>query len=53
MHRPTDAELAHPTELINYPFDEVMARVTGPFDRTFYTQGHEHNIRYIMQWLMS
>lgn len=52
-HRPTDTELVHPSELINYPFEVVMARVTGRIDRTFYTQAHENNIRYIMQWLMS
>ncbi len=52
-HRPTGPELAHPSQLINYPFDEVIAGVTGPIDRSFYSQAHENNIRYIMEWLMS
>jgi glyoxylase-like metal-dependent hydrolase (beta-lactamase superfamily II) len=50
-HRPIVAELAHPSELINYPFDEAIAGVTGPVDRTFYSQAHEDNIRYILEWL--
>lgn len=52
-HRPADAELAHPSQLINYPFDEVIAGITVPIDRTFYLQMHENNIRSIMEWLMS
>lgn len=50
--RPTGAELAHPSALINYPFDEVIAGVSGPIDRTFYAQAHENNVRSIMEWLM-
>jgi glyoxylase-like metal-dependent hydrolase (beta-lactamase superfamily II) len=52
-HRPAGPELAHPSQLINYPFDEVIAGVTEPIDRSFYSQAHENNIRYIMEWLMS
>ncbi|HJT56789.1 MAG TPA: MBL fold metallo-hydrolase [Ktedonobacteraceae bacterium] len=52
-HRPADAELAHPSQLINYPFDEVIAGITVPVDRAFYSQVHEDNIRAIMEWLMS
>ena len=51
--RPADAELAHPSQLINYPFDEVIAGITVPVDRAFYSQVHEDNIRAIMEWLMS
>ncbi|HLH62673.1 MAG TPA: MBL fold metallo-hydrolase [Ktedonobacteraceae bacterium] len=51
-HRPDAAELAHPSALINYPFNEVSAAVTAPVDRTFYEQVHEDNIRAIMEWLM-
>ena len=51
-YRPNGVELAHPSELINYPFDEAIAGVTGPIDRTFYSQAHEDNIRYILEWLM-
>ena len=52
-HRPADAELAHPSQLINYPFDEVIAGITVPVDRAFYSQVHEDNIRAIIAWLMS
>ncbi len=52
-HRPDIAKLAHPSQLISYPFDEVIAGVTTPVDRTFYEQAHENNIRSIMEWLLS
>ena len=50
--RPEAADLAHPSKLINYPVDEVIAGVTAPVDRTFYEQVHEDNIRAITEWLM-
>lgn len=51
-HRPTDEELENASTLINYPFDEVVAGIDGEFDRAFYAQGHEDNIRSVLRWLM-
>jgi glyoxylase-like metal-dependent hydrolase (beta-lactamase superfamily II) len=50
--RPAEEELEHAAELIEYPFDEVIAGVDGAIDRTFYGQGHEHNVRAVLRWLM-
>jgi hypothetical protein len=52
-HRPTTAELEHASILINYPFHEVIAGLTGPIDRTFYSWAHDNNVRCVLQWLMS
>jgi glyoxylase-like metal-dependent hydrolase (beta-lactamase superfamily II) len=52
-HRPTQAELEHASLLINYPFDEVISDLTHPIDPTLYTWAHDHNVRCILQWLMS
>jgi len=51
-HRPTGDELEQASTLIAYPFDEVIAGTSDEIDRTFYTQGHENNIRAILHWLM-
>jgi glyoxylase-like metal-dependent hydrolase (beta-lactamase superfamily II) len=51
-HRPADEELENASALINYPFDEVVSNIDGEFDRAFYTQGHENNIRSVLHWLM-
>ena len=51
-HRPADEELENASALINYPFDEVIAGIDGEIDRTFYSQGHENNIRAILRWLI-
>ena len=50
--RPTHEELENASALINYPFDEVYAGNNEGINRTFYAQGHEDNIRSVLQWLM-
>jgi glyoxylase-like metal-dependent hydrolase (beta-lactamase superfamily II) len=52
-HQPTDEELEHGSTLIEYPFDEVIAGMSGEIDRTFYSQEHENNIHAILRWLMA
>jgi hypothetical protein len=58
-HLSTGPELEQSSTLIGYSFDEVVAEaaamieVPDPFDRTFYSQVHDANIRSVMQWLMS
>lgn len=49
-HSPNSAELEHATELIGYPFDEIVPP-NEAVDRTFYTWAHESNCRNIIQWL--
>jgi hypothetical protein len=51
--RPEETELVHASELINYPFDEVVGKKTGNIDRTFYTWAHENNCQAILKWLIS
>ena len=51
-HQPSQEELEHASALIDYPFDEVIAGINGQIDRTFYSQGHENNIRAVLRWLM-
>jgi glyoxylase-like metal-dependent hydrolase (beta-lactamase superfamily II) len=53
LHQPTAQELEHGSELIQYPFDEILAGSNEPVDRTFYSWAHDANIRAIMQWLMA
>lgn len=48
-HTPTEAELEHAAELIGYPFDEVIVRVTEKVDREFYAFAHEVNVRAVLQ----
>lgn len=50
-HRPTRAEMEHASTLIDYPFDEVIAGVAEPVDRTFYSWAHENNVRAILEWI--
>lgn len=50
-HTPTTGELEHASQLIGYPFDEVVPSDEA-IDRTYYTWAHEHNIRSIMERLM-
>lgn len=50
--RPTKQELEHASELINYPFDEVIRDSTDPIDRAFYSWAHDANVRYVMQFQM-
>jgi len=51
--RPVEPEPIHVSELINYPFDEVVEGTTGTIDRTFYAWAHENNCQAILKWLMS
>lgn len=51
-NRPTSAELEHAAATIHYPFDEVIAGMAGPIDRTFYSWAHDANARYMLQWLL-
>lgn len=51
-HTPTASELEQAAALIHYPFDEVIADIKGPVDRTFYSWAHDNNVRCVVQWLM-
>jgi glyoxylase-like metal-dependent hydrolase (beta-lactamase superfamily II) len=51
-HHPTSAELEHASNLIGYPFEEIVPP-NEEVDRTFYTWAHESNTRNIIQWLMN
>jgi glyoxylase-like metal-dependent hydrolase (beta-lactamase superfamily II) len=51
-HQPSDVELEHAATAIHYPFDEVVAGLDEPVDRTFYSWAHDANARYMLQWLM-
>ena len=51
-HRPTEQELEHADECIQYPFDEVIAGSSDEIDRTFYSRAHNTNVRYMLEWLM-
>src|SRR5258708_24463561 len=51
-HRPTEQELEHADEFIQYPFDEVIVGSSDEIDRTFYSEAHNTNVRYILEWLM-
>ncbi len=50
---PTDAEIEQGATLIDYPFEDVVPVVTEDVDRKFYAWAHDHNVRCIMQWLIS
>ena len=52
QHQPTSAELEYASETIHYPFDEVIAELCEPVDRTFYSEAHNTNARYVLEWLM-
>lgn len=51
-HRPTEQELEHADEFIQYPFDKVIASSNDEIDRTFYSRAHNTNIRYMLEWLI-
>jgi glyoxylase-like metal-dependent hydrolase (beta-lactamase superfamily II) len=51
--RPGEMKLVHVSELIDYSFDEVVGETTGNIDRTFYSQAHENNCQFILEWLMN
>ena len=51
-HKPTEQELEHADEFIQYPFDEVIAGSSDEIDRTFYSGAHNTNIRYMLEWVM-
>ncbi len=50
--RPNSEEMDHASELIGYPFDEVIAASAEPVDRSFYSWAHEENARAILAWLL-
>jgi glyoxylase-like metal-dependent hydrolase (beta-lactamase superfamily II) len=50
-HTPTREELEHPSQLIGYPFEQIVPP-DEEVDRTYYTWAHEHNIRSVIEWLM-
>ncbi len=52
---PTETELEHAPELIQYSFDDVIGTTSdiSKADREFYTWAHENNARYVLQWLKS
>jgi glyoxylase-like metal-dependent hydrolase (beta-lactamase superfamily II) len=50
-HSPTEQELEHADEFIQYPFDEVIAGSNEEIDRVFYSQAHNTNICYMLEWL--
>jgi glyoxylase-like metal-dependent hydrolase (beta-lactamase superfamily II) len=52
-HQPTDAEMEHAAELIDYPLEEVIAGKGGEVDRKFYGWAHENNVRCMMGFLKS
>lgn len=47
----SDEHLVDAAQLIGFPFDEVIAGLPEPIDRAFYSQAHNDNIRYMLQWL--
>ena len=52
-HSPSNTELEHPSTLIRYSFDDVVAPSSdiSEADRAFYTWAHERNVHYVLQWL--
>ena len=53
FHNPTDEELEHAPELIEFPFSKVIARIPETVDTAFYSQAHADNVRAIMDWLLA
>ena len=41
------------SEIIGYPFDEVIANATEGVDRTYYSWAHEQNVNAILHWLLA
>jgi len=50
-HQPTDAEMEHAAELIDYSLDQVIAGKGGEIDRKFYGWAHDNNVRCMLEWL--
>jgi glyoxylase-like metal-dependent hydrolase (beta-lactamase superfamily II) len=52
---PTEHELEQASDLISYPYETVLANAPHPaiIDHNYYRWAHEHNIRSIMQYLIS
>lgn len=50
---PTELELEQAAKLINYPFEEVLARIDEEVDQNYYRWAHNKNARDILQWLIS
>lgn len=51
--QPEGQDLSRGSQLISYPFDEVIAGYMGRIDRTYYSQAHEENIAAVLRWLMN
>jgi glyoxylase-like metal-dependent hydrolase (beta-lactamase superfamily II) len=49
---PSDQQLEQASELINYPYAEVIAGNTASIDHNFYQEMHTQNVRYTLQWLL-
>ena len=52
-HPPTEKELEHAAELIEYPFENVLASIAEKVDRTYYSWAHEQNVKAILRWLLA
>jgi len=52
-HTPTSEQLEHASEMLGFSFDEAIAHINAPTDRTFYSWVHDNNIRAMIKWLMS
>jgi glyoxylase-like metal-dependent hydrolase (beta-lactamase superfamily II) len=52
-HRPGEQEPEHASQLIGFPFNEVIADMQDEFDRGYYSQAHEENCGAVLSWLMT
>lgn len=52
-HQPTDVEMEHAAESIDYALDEVIVGKGGEVDRKFYGWAHDNNVRCMLEWLKS
>lgn len=50
--QPTQEEMEHAAQWIGYPFEKVIAGLSGKIDTTFYGEAHETNVRAVLEWLM-
>ncbi|GCE28415.1 hypothetical protein KDA_38990 [Dictyobacter alpinus] len=51
--QPEESELAHPSQLIAYPYEEIIGQTKQEIDHEFYRQTHEQNILRILEKLAS
>jgi glyoxylase-like metal-dependent hydrolase (beta-lactamase superfamily II) len=50
-YSPSRTEFEQVSRAISYSFEEAIAGVTGPIDRTYYSQAHEDNCAAVLRWL--